>query len=368
MFSGKKEQTREGLQKDIWFSKKGERSHFKVQSDLSYLELLSKQKKQIEVKENLKNIKGWYQEGERQRYFEAKEGDYLFPSNNFFARDISFSLTLNNNPPTFWGRSDKFLLFNAEKPPYTISADKMLWKDEEKKLSLQNDVHVKNTLSMPTNRAKIFKEEGKIIANGKSEFHHKDNTSFTCNGEVVLDNEKKTITAMGCEQLLFKNDKLMLFSDYLTLNYKTKDDSSNNPLVEDVIFEGNVKLITILASKLGDKDVKGSLKNDSVKSHTDCDSKRADTNKKGKLFDTSCKSFATCDKLHYFPKQDKMILSVNPPKKVIFWQEDGSLCMTTQEIIIKDKNVQGVGKVHFSLSSDEESLMKQLFSPFLKNL
>lgn len=84
------------------------------------------------------------------------------------------------------------------------------------------------------------------------------------------------------------------------------------------------------------------------------------------------KRCALADRVVYSPATRTFILSANPGKKVLFWDEGQSLSMCAQEIhITKDPDsgadaIQGVGNITFSFTSEESQLLHQLF-PFYKN-
>jgi len=94
-------QKRENVQKDIFILQNNSRLHFKIFSTNSTLFIVEKQNK-IELKENLENIKCLMQDKieffpqknsfeQKIRYFTAKTGTYLYPSNKFFTDSIKIN-------------------------------------------------------------------------------------------------------------------------------------------------------------------------------------------------------------------------------------------------------------------------------------
>lgn len=69
--------------------------------------------------------------------------------------------------------------------------------------------------------------------------------------------------------------------------------------------------------------------------------------------------FALADRLSYSPATKTLILSANPGKKVLFWDEGQTLRISAQEVHItqdpetKKENVKGIGNVKFAFSAEE---------------
>lgn len=77
------------------------------------------------------------------------------------------------------------------------------------------------------------------------------------------------------------------------------------------------------------------------------------------------------DRLHYSLTTRTLILSANPGKKVLFWDEAQGARFSANEVHItqdpqtKQQSIKGVGNVQFAFSSEENALLQQLF-PQLK--
>jgi hypothetical protein len=90
-------QVRRGVQKDIFFSDKENRLHFRIKSSLSSLSI-NRQKGRQQLVEHLHDIECFVQDKidltsqvQQIRYFTAQEGEYLFPSHQFSANNITLS-------------------------------------------------------------------------------------------------------------------------------------------------------------------------------------------------------------------------------------------------------------------------------------
>ena len=77
------------------------------------------------------------------------------------------------------------------------------------------------------------------------------------------------------------------------------------------------------------------------------------------------------DRLTYSLTTRTLILSANPGKKVLFWDEVQGMHLSAPEVHItfdpqtKQQNVKGIGAVQFSFTPDEQNKLMQLF-PQLK--
>lgn len=95
-----------------------------------------------------------------------------------------------------------------------------------------------------------------------------------------------------------------------------------------------------------------------------------------RLFSHDPKKPARCglaDRLTYSLTTKTLILSANPGKKVLFWDETQNMHLGAPEVHITQdpethqQTVKGVGAVQFAFSPDEQSKIQQLF-PLLKKL
>jgi len=83
--------------------------------------------------------------------------------------------------------------------------------------------------------------------------------------------------------------------------------------------------------------------------------------------------FGAADRLTYSLTTRTLILSANPGKKVLFWDENQGVRLSAPEVHIlydsetKQQNVKGIGAVQFSFTLEEQNKLYQLF-PQLKSL
>ncbi len=83
--------------------------------------------------------------------------------------------------------------------------------------------------------------------------------------------------------------------------------------------------------------------------------------------------FGSADRLTYSLTTRTLILSANPGKKVLFWDETQGMHLSAPEVHIvydpetKQQNVKGIGAVQFSFTPEEQNKLQQLF-PQLKSI
>jgi len=82
--------------------------------------------------------------------------------------------------------------------------------------------------------------------------------------------------------------------------------------------------------------------------------------------------FGSADRLTYSLSTRTLILSANPGKKVLFWDETQGMHLSAPEVHIvydaetKQQNVKGIGAVQFSFTPEEQNKLQKLF-PQLKS-
>ena len=80
-------------------------------------------------------------------------------------------------------------------------------------------------------------------------------------------------------------------------------------------------------------------------------------------------SFAIADHLRIQCPQQILILSADPPHRVLFWQED--LVLSAPEVriqrnpITQEETIYGKGDVHFTLNTQEQNLLNELLATYL---
>ncbi|NDD58198.1 MAG: hypothetical protein EBZ47_02950 [Chlamydiae bacterium] len=76
------------------------------------------------------------------------------------------------------------------------------------------------------------------------------------------------------------------------------------------------------------------------------------------------------DRMHFSPETKTLILCANPGQKVLFWDEQQAVRMSAQEVHLtvnplnQQTVIQGVGNVKFSLSTEENEALKNVFPQF----
>ncbi len=76
------------------------------------------------------------------------------------------------------------------------------------------------------------------------------------------------------------------------------------------------------------------------------------------------------DRVSYSPATKTLILAADPEQRVLFWDQEQALSVSAQEIHItqdpetKKQSVKGVGKVKFSFTEEENSLLSRLFTSY----
>ncbi len=183
-----------------------------------------------------------------------------------------------------------------------------------------------------------------IRAHGPTTLTYKDaNNSgrhkVLCHGNVLMDREKLQATldspktdgkVLSHEQLYYEEEDLSILADQASLEYSINDNVFQ-PV--SLALKGNVRLTSL------------------------------DTQKPPRC--------GIADRLHYSLTTHTLILSANPGKKVLFWDESQGARVSANEVHIiqdpltKQQTVKGVGNVKFAFSAEENVLLQQLF-PQLK--
>jgi hypothetical protein len=160
-------QTRHRVQKDIWAFKNGKRVHFRVQSDLSELEI-SQKKGKFEAVEHLEDVSCFVQENlsenEQQiRTLKAERAVSYFPSHRFGAENIDVAFfkvpgtempnSMNGMTPFLTGTADVAKLLdelslegnvriashlNQEKKSFAVS-DRLIYHPQTQMMALSSD-------------------------------------------------------------------------------------------------------------------------------------------------------------------------------------------------------------------------------------
>ena len=155
-------------------------------------------------------------------------------------------------------------------------------------------------------------------------------STITCPGQVIMDNEKKEIYTCAEEKILFKDEALSVLANKAEVSYQIQN-GTLQPV--GIILQGEVKLIS--------KTNFGST------------------------------SYGFCDKIAYSPADKNLILYADENKKVLFWQDDNSLSICSDEIRItrdkaaKSQEVQSIGNARFVFNFEEENFIHEFIDQFV---
>ncbi len=223
-----------------------------------------------------------------------------------------------------------------------FSCNKMIWEKAPQLLTLLGDVSVHDESIGDIHcddevELMQHQQEGKwilssVTTKGKTELSYQLNADFkhllVCYGRMHLDQKKLLLTLESTKEkpIEYFHDKMKLCADYAQLDYIQGE---QKVLPQCLSLTGNVRL-------------------------------SAEQNEK------RC---ALADQFHYYPAEEKMILSSKDGSHVLFWDEQQQLTVSAREVHIsrinKKDNIKGVGNVRFAFSSAENDLMKKLF-PFYR--
>ncbi len=255
-----------------------------------------------------------------------------------FSKTIKFDLS--KNLLLFDEPKGRLFFLSKENEEILFSAGKISWFKEENRWLLEKDVFLKkkDLGRLEANEMEIFQRENgelsRTIAKGTSKvlFQEKEGKSpqLLCNGQVILDHEKKEIFAeSGSEQVFFYDGSLILSSDKAHLSYAEERGGFR---VQEISFEDKVHFIS----------------REELKSE----------------------SFGIADKIIYFPETQKLILT--SLEKVLLWQEENSFMLSAKEIHIErdpktsQYAARGIGDVRCSFDTEEEHELRKLVGSYVK--
>lgn len=146
-------------------------------------------------------------------------------------------------------------------------------------------------------------------------------------GNAIAESPEKQGKVLQNEQLYYEEDELSMYADKASMEFSTTTDNTVQPI--SVTLKNNVRLI----------------------SHN---SQKPDR----------C---ALADRVTYSPGTRTFILSANPGKKVLLWDQNETIQISANEIHItqepgeKKEAIKGVGNVKFTFSQEEQSLLEKIF-------
>jgi len=248
------------------------------------------------------------------------------------------------------------LIPHAQKGEIHFKSNYLLWDHLKNILTLKGQIYIQEDalgeLKVDDEMQVIQQiQEGKrvlkmIRAKGKTLLHYKDaqdNSShqLMCFGTLKIDREKLNGFLDSPEmngrvaedqQIHYEGNEMTAFSDKAYIEYSLVEESLQ-PV--SLALKGNIRLTSAQAEA-----------------------------------PTRC---ALSDRLSYSPSTHTLILSADPGKKVLFWDEQQSLHISAAEVhITRDPNthkdsIKGVGNVKFTLTGEENSALKKIF-PFFKEV
>ena len=167
---------------------------------------------------------------------------------------------------------------------------------------------------------------------------HNHSHKLVSHGSMNLDRDKLRAKIESPEkegivssehQLYYEEEELAIFADHASLEYLVVN---NVMQPESLTLKGNIRLF----------------------SH----------------YQTQPLKCGAADRLTYSLTTRTLILSANPGKKVLFWDEAQGVHLSAPEVHItydsatKEQNVKGIGAVQFTFTSEEQSKLQQLFPQF----
>ena len=258
--------------------------------------------------------------------------DIIFTSKKIKALVKKAKINLDNNNIELTDVKGEIELSIKKDLKINFSSKNLYWYNFENSLLLTDQVKIVNTdLTIFSNEVELQKKESnntlrKIIAKKNSSivFNSETNSKITTSGIIELDLEKNSLTASS-----LKNQKSDLTYQDEFVNISAKKaictfDVKNQ--IETIFLENDINLIYKVEN-----------------------------------------GYAIADKIEYYPKQGLLKLMSIGENKVLFWQEDGAMKLSADEIILNQKEkdkIQGNGDVRFTFNIDEENLLKD----FLQNI
>lgn len=243
------------------------------------------------------------------------------------------------------GSLPSHLFGEKQTSPLSFSCKKLLWNHDTENLVLQEHVtlheqtlgtlYAEKELIMQLGASQEKKHIQSIQIDGLSHIKHEDLSSgwlheFTCFGTLRVDGNNNQILFTSPEEsekrLCYQDPELILRAKNGRIEYS---ESSYKP--QSLTLQGDV----------------------TIQSGGTSGSRR----------------IGLADKLTYSPETQTIILSALPKKRVLFQDEQQNLTMSAQEIhLVKDAesgemHAKGIGNVQFSLSSEENNLLKQWVLP-----
>ncbi|NGX56170.1 MAG: hypothetical protein K1060chlam5_00406 [Candidatus Anoxychlamydiales bacterium] len=212
--------------------------------------------------------------------------------------------------------------------------------------NFENSILLRNNVILKDSSKKIISDEVELIKKIKNKALHKiitrgnttidflnkktnKKSTLISKGTIELDNDRKLISAFTSKKkltdnLIFQDEMVMLSSKKAYLKYNLDD------TIKEILVKDNVKF----------------------------------TYKK----DTNTIGYGVADIIKYYPKTKILKLTSNENKRVLFWQDDDSIHLSADEIIIDQKekeSIKALGDVRCTFNLDEEKFFNEIFSEYM---
>jgi len=261
--------------------------------------------------------------------------------------DLNQSLLSLQQPK---GKLLSSLALQIEKSEISFTANQLLWNHLKNILSLQGAVHIEEPSigtieSDGVIQIAQIKMQGKrliqsIRSQGKTILTYKEPSTQSTHqlinhGSFHLDREHMRLSlesplvngkVPNDKQLSYKEAETAVFADKAILEY--------------ALVEGTLQPISLL--------LKGNVRMTASE-------------------DLQPNLCGLSDRVIFSPATKTLILSAHPNKKVLFWDEEQGLSLSSQEIHITEdpsthkRSIKGIGNVKFAFSNEENSLLQKIF-------
>lgn len=237
-----------------------------------------------------------------------------------------------------------------------FQSDYLYWDYNKQLLTLKGKITIEEAsmglletqeeLQLHLNTVNGKTDLNKILTQGFSTLKYTDSNHYShrlsTHGSIQVDREKLRASIESPEkegivsehkQLCYEGDTFTVFSDSAVIDYSI-DDSQMLPSM--ITLKGNIR-----------------LSSHDPKAH---------------------KRLGCADRLSYSATTRTFILSANPGKKVLFWDDVQGMHLSAPEVHITtdpvtgEQQVKGIGAVQFSFTSEEQNKLQKLFPELKKPL
>ncbi len=252
------------------------------------------------------------------------------------------------------GRLVSSLLPTSKSSELLFEAEELFWDKSNNTFTLMRDIRLKDaalgTIDTDKTLTIVQKKEGEqtyvsaIRTTGKTHLQYHGPTPesvhhLLCFGPMTFNRDQLAATLRSPskggktaeeEQIFYQQGNSASFADSGIIDYAIVDEKLTPVLLH---FKGNIRLFS-----------------------------------QGENAPKRC---SLADRLSYSPDTRTLILSADPGKRVLFWDEEQAIRMAAQEVHIvedpetKKESIQAVGNVKFAFTSQESALLQQIF-PFYK--